>query len=68
MLRIYNGMTGISDLARQVFENDGLIIYFKTHVLLYADHTVIFADSNDELQVDLNGLFLYCTSWNLTVN
>ena len=37
-------------------------------MLSYADDDVIFAESNDELQATLNGLFLYYKSWNLTVN
>ena len=58
-LRAYNGMKQISDLSQQTFQNDDLIIYFKIYVLLYADDTVVFAESHAELQAALNGLFLY---------
>ena len=64
----YNGMEHISNLAQQTFPDDDLIVYFKLYVLLYADDTVVFAESRDELQAALNGLFLYCKTWNLNVN
>ena len=37
-------------------------------VLMFADDTVIFANSPDELQIMLNSLHTYVSSWNLTVN
>ena len=36
--------------------------------LLYADDTIILAESPDELQVALNSVQDYCKTWNLTVN
>lgn len=35
---------------------------------MFADDTVIFANSPDELQTTLNSLHEYGTLWNLTVN
>ena len=40
----------------------------KLYMLLYADDTVILAESADELQAALNAMFLYCKTWNLAVN
>jgi hypothetical protein len=37
-------------------------------LLLYADDTVIFAESPGELQAGLNAMYLYCQTWNLQVN
>ena len=48
--------------------DDDIGTYFKLYVLLYADDTVIFAESAEQLQAALNGLFLYCNTWKLTVN
>ncbi len=42
--------------------------YIKILVLLYADDTVILADSPVELQRCLDSLKLYCNEWRLTVN
>ena len=41
---------------------------FKLYMLLYADDIVIFANDAEELQLDLNLLSEYCTSWKLKVN
>ena len=37
-------------------------------VLLYADDTIILAESEDQLQKSLNGLHDYCKKWYLKVN
>jgi hypothetical protein len=37
-------------------------------VLLYADDTVILAESAEDLQLALNEFFIYCTQWKLNVN
>ena len=37
-------------------------------MLLYADDTVLLAESAEELQAALNAMFLYCKTWNLSVN
>ena len=36
--------------------------------MLYADDTVIIAESAADLQHSLDGIYLYCTIWNLKVN
>lgn len=47
---------------------DELFMYFQLFVLLYADDTVIFANSANNLQHALNTFENYCTAWKLTVN
>ena len=37
------------------------------YILLYADNTVIFAESEAELQSAQNDMFLHCKSWSLEV-
>lgn len=61
-------MEHAADLSQQAFENDEIIIYFRLYILLYADDTVLFAESKEELQAALYGLFLYCKTWKLSVN
>ena len=45
-----------------------LMIFLKIMVLLYADKTVILAESAEDLQLALNEFFIYCTQWKLNVN
>ena len=62
MARALDWLTHVQDLAHIALDepNEEAQIYFKPHVLLYADDTVIFAESPEQLQAALNGLFLYC--------
>ena len=43
----YNGLNNVSDMAHILLSNDAIDIYFKLYILLYADDTVIFAESAD---------------------
>ena len=40
----------------------------KLYLLLYADDTIILAESHVELQAALNTMYLYCKQWKLEVN
>ena len=40
----------------------------RLNLLLYADDTALLAESAKELQAALNAMFLYCKTWNLSVN
>ena len=68
--RAFDGLIHVQDLAHQTLDDPDDVIgtYFKLYVLLYADDTVIFAESAEQLQAALNGLFIYCNTWKLTVN
>ena len=48
-------------------ENE-LDIYIKMLVILYADDTVLFADSAVEMQIQLDNFSEYCSVWKLNVN
>ena len=48
-------------------ENE-LDIYIKMLVILYADDTVLFADSAVEMQIQLDNFSEYCSLWKLNVN
>lgn len=37
-------------------------------MLLYADDTVLFAESEDEMQLLLNDFSKYCKDWKLNIN
>ena len=64
----YNGLNEVSEMSKILLSNDEIEVLFKLYVLLYADDTVIFAESKEELQSALNAMYLYCKSWDLEVN
>ena len=49
------------------YEN-GLDTIIKLLVLMYADDTIIVADSEENLQKALNALKSYCNKWKLDIN
>ena len=61
----------LSDLAEELnvnnnyFENDDIIDQFQKFILLFADDTLLLAESHSELQILLNMLYIYCKKWNL---
>ena len=42
--------------------------YLKLFVLMYADGTILLAESEDDLQDALSAMFNYCNTWKLKVN
>ena len=42
--------------------------HMKMFLLLYANDIVIFVDSVEELQSEINTLYAYCDRWKLKVN
>ena len=59
----YNGLTKVSDSIL-----NELNIYLKIFCLLYADDTLILAESASQLQEALKSLNAYCNRWSLKVN
>ena len=47
---------------------NGFDVYFKLFTLLYADDTIVLAQSESELQLALDALSEYCKRWFLHVN
>ena len=64
----YSGLNDISNMSSILLSNNDIEVCFKLYILLYADDTVLFAESEAALQSVLNALFLYCKSWDLEVN
>ena len=50
-----------------VSESD-ITVFIKLYTLLYADDTILLAESSDQLQKCLNSLDKYCQKWHLSVN
>ena len=59
-----NNVNGIDCTLRM----DEIFMFFKLFVLLYADDTVLFAETSDDLQHALNVFANFCKKWKLTVN
>jgi hypothetical protein len=59
-------LPGLKTIEEKIEEN--LNIYLKLFVLLYADDTVIMAESSEDLQAQLNVFGEYCKKWKLKVN
>ena len=64
----YNGLRTLNNIYRNVSTNDEILTYLRLYVLLYADDTIIMAESPNELQLALNALSEYCTQWKLKIN
>ena len=48
--------------------SEDIYIYLKIMILLYADDTVLFSDSESDMKHSLEMFDLYCKTWHLTVN
>ena len=68
MSHAFSGLEHVISLVHQTLDTQEVEVYMKLYMPLYADDTVILAESADELQAALNAMFLYCKTWNLAVN
>ena len=68
MSHAFSGLEHVISLVHQTLDTKEVEVYMKLYMPLYADDTVILAESADELQAALNAMFLYCKTWNLAVN
>ena len=64
----YNGLTSFSKSVEELLQDNDIVIYIKLYAMLYADDTIIFAESKHELQAALNSMLHYCQIWKLEVN
>ena len=66
--KAYNGLSDIYNATHFVLDTEEISVYLKLYLLLYADDTVILAETKYELQAALNAMYLYCKTWNLEIN
>ena len=59
-------LKGLDSISRDI--EDKFDIYLKLLILLYADDTVLMAESPEELHMLLDAFDDYCTIWKLKVN
>jgi hypothetical protein len=64
----YDGLTNVYNATHIFLDTEDISVYLKLYLLLYADDTIILAESHVELQAALNTMYLYCKSWILEVN
>ncbi|XP_060563724.1 uncharacterized protein LOC132723080 [Ruditapes philippinarum] len=64
----FNGLDLLSNIVNDTLSDSDVEMYFKLYILLYADDTVIFAESAEELQKALDAMSNYCQLWHLQVN
>ena len=68
LTKAYNGLWSSFKLVENFVQNEDTVVYLKLFTILYADDTVISAESRDELQAALNGMLHYCNIWKLEIN
>ena len=70
-LFISRRFSGLSDISKDIsthLSDDDVEVFLKLFTLLYADDTIVFAESDSELQRALDAVYDYCKTWHLTVN
>ena len=64
----YNGLSSLNTLFTNATVNDDLETFLKLYILLYADDTIVMAESPNKLQEALKAVSAYCDHWNLRIN
>ena len=64
----YDGLKYLSEEIRARLSDDDVDVYLRLFTLLYADDTVVLAESDTELQNALNAVHDYCQTWYITIN
>ena len=61
----YNGLTTINELSRILSSGDAEF-FLNLYALLYADDTLVLAESPQEMQSAMDEINTYCNKWELT--
>ena len=61
------GLDYLNNIQEELL-NDELTTFFKLYLLMYADDTVLLAESPEELQTSLNTMKDYCSMFDLEIN
>ncbi len=64
----FSGLTELCNVIRDSLSDEEVEVYMKLYVLLYADDTIVLAESPQELQTALNAMHAYCNTNKLTIN
>jgi hypothetical protein len=63
----YRGLTTIGDLS-QILSTENIEFFLNMYVLLYADDTLVLAESPQDMQLALDEVGVYCNKWGLSIN
>ena len=66
--RNYKGLDMLTGEIHNNLCDDDVEVFLKMYVLLYADDTIVMAETPEDLQSALNAACDYCQTWHLTVN
>ena len=66
--RNYKGLDMLTVEIHNNLCDDDVEVFLKMYVLLYADDTIVMAETPEDLQSALNAACDYCQTWHLTVN
>ena len=66
--RSYRGLNTFANDVRNNLSDDDIEVFLRLYVSLYADDTIIMAESATELKLPLDAVFNYSKSWYLSVN
>ncbi len=64
----FSGLTELCNTIRDTLSDEDVEVYMKLYVLLYADDTIVLAESPQELQSALDAMHEYCNANKLTIN
>ena len=64
----YEGLTFLSSEASRLLGDDVFEMYLRLYILLYADDTIVLAESPNQLQAALNSVQRYCEKNSLKLN
>jgi hypothetical protein len=65
--RKYNGLPTLQEISR-ILGSDEIEFFINMYTLLYADDTLILAESPEDLQLALDEVGNYCQTWRLSIN
>ena len=66
--RKYSGLSFASSEINRVLSDEDVEFFVRMYVLLYADDTIVMAETPGQLQAALDAVSEYCDLWDLKVN
>ncbi len=64
----YEGLPFLKENIYDYLQTDDTVLYLNLFVLLYADDTIVLAESVNGLQLAINGMQQYCNEFKLNIN
>ena len=63
----YEGLPTFEDMST-ILSSDEIEYFINMYTLLYADDTLVFAESPEQMQLALDEIGKYCKKWDLSIN